>query len=106
VAEEFGEATSRILVVGLLAGKDPTDMLEALGVRGARLLILCAPPTPRAQDAGDLAAIATRFGVRTEVADSVAEAVDLAREAAGPDDVILVSGSLYVVGDARAALER
>lgn len=104
VAEEFGEASSRILVVGLLAGKDPTEMLEALGVRGARLLVLCAPPTPRAQDATGLAAVATRFGVRTEVADSVSDALDLAREAAGPDDVILVSGSLYVVGAARAAL--
>jgi len=106
VAEEFGDAASRILVVGLLAGKDPTEMLEALGVRGARLLVLCAPDTPRAQDAGDLAAVATRFGVRTEVADSVAEALDIAKEAAAPDDVILVSGTLYVVGAARAALER
>ena len=105
VAEEFGETASRILVVGLLAGKDPTEMLEALGVRGSRLLVLCSPPTPRAQDPTDLAAVASRFGVRTEVADSVAEALDLAREAAGPDDVILVSGSLYVVGAARAALD-
>lgn len=104
VAEDFGDASSRILVVGLLAGKDPTEMLEALGVRGARLLVLCAPPTPRAQDATDLAAVASRFGVRTEVADSVTEALDVAREAAGPDDVILVSGSLYVVGAARTAL--
>lgn len=104
VAEEFAEASSRILVVGLLAGNDPAEMLEALGVRGARLLVLCAPPTPRARDATDLAAVASRFGVRTEVADSVAEALDVAREAAGPDDVILVSGSLYVVGAARAAL--
>jgi dihydrofolate synthase / folylpolyglutamate synthase len=104
VAEEFGEVASRILVVGMLAGKDPADMLEALGVRGARLLVTCPPPSPRALDAAQLAAVAARFGVPTEVEDSVADALDTALEAAEPDDLILVSGSLYVVGAARTAL--
>src|SRR5207248_2936367 len=29
IAEEFGDAASRVLVVGLLEGKDPAEMLEA-----------------------------------------------------------------------------
>jgi dihydrofolate synthase / folylpolyglutamate synthase len=103
VAEEFAEVSSRILVVGLLGGKDPAEMLEALGVRGARLLVVCAPPSPRAQAAAELAAVAARFGVPTEVADSVPEAMELALEAAAPEDLVLVSGTLYLVGAARAA---
>jgi dihydrofolate synthase/folylpolyglutamate synthase len=104
LAEEFGEATSRILVVGMLAGKDPADMLDALGAGAARLIVTCAPPSPRAQSASELAAAAARFGVPTEVADTVADALDVALAAADPDDLILVSGSLYVVGAARTAM--
>jgi dihydrofolate synthase/folylpolyglutamate synthase len=106
VAEEFAEVKSRILVVGMLIGKDPAEMLEALGVRGARLLVVCPPPSPRALDAVQLAAVAARFGVPTEVADSVGEALEVALDAADPEDLILVAGSLYVVGAARTALRR
>jgi len=35
---------------------------------------------------------------------SVAEAIDLARREARGDDLIIITGSLYTVGDARAAL--
>ena len=37
-------------------------------------------------------------------ADSVAEALQLALGAAEPDDLILVTGSLYVVGGGAAAV--
>jgi folylpolyglutamate synthase/dihydropteroate synthase len=39
-----------------------------------------------------------------DTADTVAKAVAQARDMASPDDLILIAGSLYVVGDARAAL--
>ncbi len=66
----------------------------------SRTFVICKP------DAVELAAAAARFGVPTEVADSVAEALEVALDAASPDDLILVSGSLYVVGAARTALHR
>ena len=53
---------------------------------------------------GRLVAAALRLGARAVAADSVAEALEVAFDAAGPDDLILVTGSLYVVGAARAAL--
>jgi folylpolyglutamate synthase/dihydropteroate synthase len=37
-------------------------------------------------------------------AETVADALDVAFGAAGPDDLVLVTGSLYVVGAARAVL--
>jgi folylpolyglutamate synthase/dihydropteroate synthase len=42
--------------------------------------------------------------VPTETFDSVVEALDGAREAASEEDVILVTGSLYTVADARRVL--
>jgi dihydrofolate synthase/folylpolyglutamate synthase len=102
--EEFGDVRSRILVVGMLKGKDPEEMLEALGARQSRLVVACPPPSPRAQPAKDIAAAAAKLGVTAELASGVGEAVEQAMAAAGENDLILVTGSLYVVGAARAAL--
>jgi dihydrofolate synthase / folylpolyglutamate synthase len=102
--EEFPQVTGEILVVGMLHGKDPVEMLEALGARRARLVIACPAPSPRTQAAADVAAAAAELGVRAEVAESVPEALEMALRVAGPDDLVLITGSLYVVGAARAAL--
>lgn len=104
VAEEFGAATSEILVVGMLRGKDPAAMLEALGVRRARLVIACPAPSPRTQPASVVAEAARALGVEALEAESVPEALDVAFDRAGAEDLVLVTGSLYVVGAARAAL--
>jgi dihydrofolate synthase / folylpolyglutamate synthase len=118
---------SRILVVGMLAGKDPGELLHALDAETARLIVTCPPPSPRAQPAAVVAAAARALvasgpgaaptagsaatpssgpAAPPEVveAESVAEALDIALGAARADDLILVTGSLYVVGAARSAL--
>jgi len=104
VAEEFGAARSEILVVGMLQGKDPGQMLDALGARRARLVVACPAPSPRTWSAQEVADAARVLGCATLVEESVAEALDSALAAADADDLILVTGSLYVVGAARAAL--
>jgi dihydrofolate synthase / folylpolyglutamate synthase len=56
---------------------------------------------------GDALPIAERFGAEgkpVEVFDSVAEALDAAAAAAQAADLVLVTGSLYTVADARRAL--
>lgn len=104
VAEEFASARSRVLVVGMLKEKDPTDMLDALGAGDARLVVTCAPATPRAQPSSAVAEAARALGVATVECETVEEAVVAALAAAHPEDLVLVTGSLYVVGAARAAL--
>lgn len=105
MAEEFRAATSQILVVGMLKGKDPAQMLAALDAHRARMVVTCTAPSPRAYPASVLAEAARSLGVRTVIeADAVSDALDAAMAAAGPDDVVLVTGSLYVVGEARGAL--
>jgi dihydrofolate synthase/folylpolyglutamate synthase len=104
VSEEFGGATSEILVVGMLRGKDPAGMLEALGVRRSRLVIACPAPSPRTQPASEVAAAARSLGVDAVETESVPEALEEAFRRAAADDLVLVTGSLYVVGAARAVL--
>ncbi|HEX5265747.1 MAG TPA: cyanophycin synthetase, partial [Acidimicrobiales bacterium] len=112
--EEFSGVGSRILVVGLLQGRDPEEMLHALGVgaigvgadgaKGPRLVIATRPPSPRAIPPDQVAASARAMGVEAVAVEGVADAVRRGVEMAGAADLVLVTGSLYVVGAARAAL--
>jgi dihydrofolate synthase/folylpolyglutamate synthase len=106
LAEEFVDA-HRILVVGLLREKEPHEMLEALGVADATRVVCCRPPSPRAMAPEALATAARDLGMpddRIEVTDSVEEAAAQAVASASADEQVIITGSLYVVGAARAAL--
>ncbi|MBA2327491.1 MAG: bifunctional folylpolyglutamate synthase/dihydrofolate synthase [Actinobacteria bacterium] len=106
LAEEFVDAP-RIFVVGLLREKEPHEMLEALGAATADHIVCCRPPSPRALDPELVAAAARDLGVepeRIEIVDLVGQAVARALAVAEPEDQIVVTGSLYTVGAARAVL--
>lgn len=103
--DEFDVAGRRVLVVGMLGGRDVVEMLESLDARNADLVIACTPNSPRAVAATDVAAVVRAMGVMVEQIDDVATAVQRAIDVSTEDDVILVAGSLYVVGAARTAVE-
>lgn len=102
--EEFTLAGTVVMVVGFLSGRDPVEMLAALGATDAGLLIACTPDSPRAIAAPVVAAAADSLGIVAESVPSVDDAVRRALAVAGPDDLVLVTGSLYVVGPARSVL--
>ncbi len=104
IEEAFAGRGGRILVVGMLMGRDPVEMLEAFDAGSARLVVTCPPPSPRAMPAAEVAAAAMALGTDAEEAASVPEAVATALALASPDEMVVVTGSLYVVGAARAAL--
>ncbi len=104
LSDEFDVVGRRVLVVGMLRGRDPVQMLEALEVRRADLLVACTPPSPRAMPAAEVAAVARALGVMTEQIDDVHDAVDRALAVSTEEDVVLVAGSLYVAGAARDAM--
>jgi len=88
----------------MLSGRDPVAMLDALLTAGIRSVVACAPDSPRALAAEVVAEAAMGLGMEATVAGSPAEAVALAIDRAGPDDRVIVCGSLYVVADARRLL--
>jgi dihydrofolate synthase/folylpolyglutamate synthase len=103
--EAFGPAvTGRILVIGMLQGRDPIEMLQCFDAGRARLVVACPPPSPRALPAAEVAAAARALGTDAEETASVSEAMATALALAGEQDLVHVTGSLYVVGAARAAL--
>ena len=103
LAEGFAVAGDRRLVVGVLDGRDPGELLEILGAEDAVEVVCCTPDSPRALPAGSLAAEVERLGGRARVVPDVGEAFGVALAAADAYDVVLVTGSLYTVGAARVA---
>ncbi len=110
LAEEFGDA-QRTLVVGFLREKEPHEMLTALGVdelaksESPGSLVCCRPPSPRSLDPAFVARAAIDLGMpeeRIDVVEAVAEGVGAALLATPDDGQIVVTGSLYTVGAARA----
>jgi dihydrofolate synthase/folylpolyglutamate synthase len=99
------------LLLGVLADKDADAMLAALGnarvVPGARIVMTRVPDTERSLPATDLASIWQLQSGRSAAAaiDDVDAALEralaLAVDAGG---LLLVAGSLYLVGHVRALL--
>jgi len=104
LADDFEVEGERILVVGLLAPRDVTSMLEALDAPTAHLVVACTPPSERAVPASEVATAAAALGVPAEVVPDVGRAVDRALQRAGEGDAVLVTGSRYTVGAARTHL--
>ena len=87
-----------VLVVSVLEDKDVRGMLAALSVLGGHL-VATSSSNPRALPAGDLGAVAEPYFARVEVVERPEHALTRAREAAGPEGAVLVTGSLYLVAD-------
>lgn len=99
VAAQIARQTYRRLymVVGFVEDKDLSKVLPLLP-REARYIFTNAG-IRRALPAEELARRAAAYGLAGECAESVAEALSRARSQAGPDDMIFIGGSTYVVAE-------
>ncbi len=105
--DDFRVDGRRILVVGTLASRNSADLLGALRADDFDLVVCCTAPSPRATPGRDLARIARELECEQVIeASTVDDACARALAVARAEDAILVAGSLYVVGAARAFLRR
>lgn len=93
------------ILTGVMADKDYGDMYEDMAQFAARFVTV-APPHPRALPARELKGYLERFGRPVTACDNIAQGVDLAKEQAGPDGVVLAYGSLYMVGEIENAARK
>ncbi len=91
------------LVLGILDDKPYRSMLKTLLPVCGRA-ILTRPVINRALEPEKLYEYAKNYLDNIKVIPSVREAVAYAVETAAPEEAVCVAGSLYVVGEARAAL--
>ncbi len=93
-----------VFVLGLLADKDVSAMLDLLAPLAERVFTL-RPGSPRAMEAEALASLLAERGVPARACAAAGEGVRAAVEAAGPSGVVCALGSLYLSGDVRRAVE-
>ena len=89
-----------ILILGILADKQVQEMIETIAPK-AEKIISVTPHSDRAELAEDLKIAIESLGVDCEAIDSYEEAYEKALSYCNDDDLLLISGSLYMIGDMR-----
>ena len=89
-----------ILILGILADKQVEDMIETIAPKAERIISV-TPHSDRAELAEDLKVEIEKLGVSCEAIDSYEEAYKKALSYCNDDDLLLISGSLYMIGDMR-----
>lgn len=103
LAEEF-PTTRWVLVLGVMGDKDLEAMVREVEGR-VSAVVATAPGEERAVPPEEVARrAASVLAVPTRHVPTVPDAVEVARDLAGPGGAVLVAGSLYLVGEARRAL--
>lgn len=101
--DNFLSERPRVLLTGVLADKLQTDMLGQM-VHIAREIVTVTPDTPRVMSAVEYAARLNACGGHATPAATLAEGLQMARDLAGEDGVIVAAGSLYFAGALRTEL--
>ncbi|MDR1069196.1 MAG: bifunctional folylpolyglutamate synthase/dihydrofolate synthase [Gracilibacteraceae bacterium] len=95
-----------ILCLGVLADKEIAKMVALIAPLAARIIVV-RPDSPRAAFAETAALAAACAG--EELVEAIADPIaglEACRRAAGPDDLICVTGSFYMLGAVRAYLKK
>ncbi len=100
-----GHSGRRFLVMGIMADKDEESILGSL-LPLAQTVIFTRPKYFRAAKTDDLARRAEPYHLEVLQEPEVAQAVNRARSLAGPQDQVVVTGSLYTVGEALEYFEK
>ena len=93
-----------IFVFGAMRDKAISEMTEILFPLAERV-IATRPDNPRSASAEEIAQAAARTGTDIETVPEVGRALERAREKASPKAIVVVTGSIYLVGEAMRYLK-
>lgn len=94
-----------ILVLGMLGDKQRAEVVAELAPR-ARAVVITRPNSPRSGDWQHLAGEARRYVQEVCAIECIKDAVFRGVELAAADEVVCITGSLYMVAEAREILLR
>ena len=95
---------SMVVIFGCAADKDIEGMLEEI-TRGADKVIFTKADTPRAAEPAELAEQYEEMCSKTaQLAGELSEALEIATSAVTREDIICITGSFYLVGEAKKLL--
>jgi dihydrofolate synthase/folylpolyglutamate synthase len=102
LSERYGDRPL-VFVFGAMRDKAISEMTEILFPLASRV-IATRPSNPRSASPEEIARAGSRTGAEIEMMPDVRAALEKARLTAGPDGKIVVTGSIYLVGEAMQAL--
>ncbi|HJX34752.1 MAG TPA: folylpolyglutamate synthase/dihydrofolate synthase family protein [Desulfatiglandales bacterium] len=88
-----------ILIIGIMKDKDIVNMISTL-VPMADYIICTNPDYYRSAEPSDLMKIAYAYSRHVESVPVISKAIERAKKMAGPRDMILITGSLFTIGEA------
>ncbi len=100
----FGAAAPRVFVLATLEPRDPADFIAEVGLGSGDYVVATPVKSPRSIDPARIVEAASAVGATAEAAIDVDEAIERAKVLAGVEGMVVVTGSLYSVGEARAIL--
>jgi dihydrofolate synthase / folylpolyglutamate synthase len=92
-----------ILIIGILRDKQVEEMIGIIAPQACRVIAV-TPNSGRAESAAELNEVIVKFNRNSEACDDYSEAYEKALGYAGGDDLVLVCGSLYMIGDMRKVI--
>jgi dihydrofolate synthase/folylpolyglutamate synthase len=98
VLSERYEGRPLIFVFGAMRDKAIAEMAEILFPLADRV-IATKPENPRAASPDEIRQAAARTGAEIEAIEDVQHAVERARVLAGAETVVVITGSIYLVGE-------
>jgi dihydrofolate synthase/folylpolyglutamate synthase len=88
------------MIMGIMEDKEVSAILSELAPL-TNTLIASSPHNPRAMSAPQIAEIAQNYCNEVKVIADIGEGVDYVKKVAQKDDCVVVTGSLFTVGEAR-----
>ena len=88
------------MMVGILGDKDRQGMIDLLGPFADRVVVT-RPPSPRADDFGQVAEFFRGYCREVELVESIPAALDRSVELTGEGDLLCITGSIYMLQEIR-----
>jgi len=104
LSERYGDRPL-VFVFGAMRDKAISEMTEILFPIAERV-IATRPENPRSASPEEIQQAASRASTEIEAVADVPKALDRAKEIAGPHGLMVVTGSIYLVGEAMRMLEQ
>ncbi|SHH78877.1 bifunctional folylpolyglutamate synthase/dihydrofolate synthase [Clostridium grantii] len=98
--KEYFEYDKLILILGILADKEVEKMAGLISKKADKVICI-TPHSERAELAEDLKELVEKYNKNCLSIDDYSEAYEEALNSCGENDLLLISGSFYMVGDMR-----
>lgn len=99
----FAGASPRVYVIGMQEPRDPNEFLHELGIGPGDVVVATPVRSGRAISTDQLVQAGNALEAVSESSADVEDALERAKAIAGESGIVVVTGSLYTVGEATAS---